>query len=101
MAHKEIRAALSELRSERGWSRERLSHRSFLLGGHGTSVAHISAIERGERRASARTILSLATALGVPAESFPEFRLAMARQSLDEREVGLDEAMRRLEASGL
>ncbi|MBN8866977.1 MAG: helix-turn-helix transcriptional regulator [Solirubrobacterales bacterium] len=98
---KGIQKLLRELRRDRGWSRELLSHHAFGIDQHGTSVALIAAIERGERHASARTMLALAAALDVSPECFPEFRLAIARIALDERVVGLDGALGRLEASEL
>lgn len=101
MRPKGIEELLPQLRKERGWSRERLSHQAFGIDSEGTSVAQISAIERGERRASARTMLAIAEALEIPPDSFPEYRLAVARIALDERQVGLEEAIGRLDESGI
>lgn len=98
MSIKGIAELLPELRAERGWSRERLSHEAFAIDHDGTSAAQIAAIERGVRRASARTIQALAQALEVPPARFPEYRLAVARLALDERAFGLDKAIERLDA---
>lgn len=96
-----IRELLPTLRKERGWSREVLSHHAFPIDESGTSVAQITAIERGARRASARTMLALAKALEIDPNEFAEYRLALARHLLDEEKVGLDAALGTLEDSGL
>lgn len=101
MATEGIAELLPELRRQRGWSRERLSHQAFGVDNDGTSAAQITAIERGARRASARTMLALAEALDVPPDFFPEYRLAVARLALDEKQVGLDRAIKALEQSSL
>jgi transcriptional regulator with XRE-family HTH domain len=101
MATASIRELLPILRKERGWSREVLSHHAFPIDDSGTSVAQITAIERGSRRASARTMLALAKALEIDPTEFAEYRLALARHALDEDRVGLDKALAALEKSGL
>lgn len=101
MAMKGIRDKLPELRNEKGWSRERLSHSAFRIDQEGTSAAQITAIERGTRRASARTIAALAKALDVAPTEFLEYRLALARHIFDEDKVGIDQAIKNLEKSGL
>jgi len=101
MTPKPISEQLRELREARGWSRERLSHEAYTIDEDGTSYAQITAIERGNRRASAATILALAEALEVDPEVFPEFRLALGRHLLDETKVGLAQAMKNLERSRL
>jgi transcriptional regulator with XRE-family HTH domain len=48
----------------------------------------------GSRAAPSIEMLeALATALGVPPDTYPEWRLAQARRSLEERQVGLVEAL--------
>lgn len=101
MALEGIRQRLPKLRKERGWSRERLAHVAYAIDPEGASAAQITAIERGDRRASARTILTLAEALEVDPYEFPEYRLAIARHVLDEDKVELDRAVKTLERSGL
>lgn len=101
MAAEPIGRQLREIREERGWSREVLSHHAYGIDPEGTSVAQITAIERGVRRASARTILALSKALEVDPSTFPEYRLALARHVLDEERVGLDQALASLEKSRL
>ena len=101
MAAKGIRERLPELRKAKGWSRERLSHSAFRIDEEGTSAAQITAIERGSRKASARTIAALAKALDVAPTEFLEYRLALARHVLDEEKVGLAQAIKNLETTGL
>jgi len=101
VASKTIRELLPALRKERGWSREVLSHHAYRIDSGGTSLAMITAIETGKRRASARTMLALAKALEIDPDEFAEYRLALARHVLDEERVGLDVAVKNLERSGL
>ena len=101
MATKGIRDRLPELRKAKGWSRERLSHSAFRIDEEGTSAAQITAIERGTRKASARTIAALAKALDVAPTEFLEYRLALARHVLDEDKVGLAQAIKNLEQTGM
>ncbi len=101
MAQKPINEQLRAIRESKGWSRERLSHEAYKVDRDGTSYAQITAIERGNRRASAATILALAEALEVDPEIFPEYRLALARHLLDEAKVGLTQAVKNLERSRL
>jgi len=101
MAVEGIQEILPRLRQERSWSRDRLSHEAYTVDPHGTSTAQIAAIEVGDRRASARTMLALAETLGVEPTIFPEFRLAVARLAIDEDAVGLSEALEELKGSGL
>lgn len=54
-------ANMKELRAERGWSQEDLSHRSGL---HNTAI---SKIERRARAPKFQTVVTLATAFEVPA----------------------------------
>jgi len=98
---KDIRETLPELRRERGWSRERLAHSAYAVDREGTSAAQIAAIERGVRRPSARTMAALAEAMEVSPTVFAEYRLALARHVLDERKVGLEQAMMNLETTRL
>jgi transcriptional regulator with XRE-family HTH domain len=98
---KDIRETLPDLRKAKGWSRDRLAHEAFDVDQKGTSGAQITAIERGKRRPSARTMAAMAEALEVAPAVFAEYRLALARHVLDEKKVGLDKAIENLEASGL
>jgi transcriptional regulator with XRE-family HTH domain len=94
---------LRRLRREAG-----LSQPALFRVVEGVSLDTIRALERdpavrpatGRGRArypSAATLAALATALGVAPEEFPEYRLAKARERLDERAVGLDAALATLD----
>jgi transcriptional regulator with XRE-family HTH domain len=50
-------------------------------------------IAKGRRNASAKMLARIARSLGKLPEEFPEVRLAQARAALDERVVGLDQAI--------
>lgn len=99
---------LRRLRRDRGLSQPKL-YRSV----EDLSLDTIRALERDpssagddQRRGRARypsteTLEKLAAALDVDPATFPEYRLAKARELLDERAVGLDEALATLELSEL
>lgn len=87
---------LRRLAKERGISMERIFIEAYDPDARGTSPALMKKVMRGERAITRRAIEGVAAALGVPPEEFPEYRLALARQQLDEREVGLDQALENL-----
>lgn len=60
------------------------------------SVTSINQMIRGELTPSLNALKAIAKALGVPPETFAEYRLAMARRSLDPGEVGLETALENL-----
>lgn len=62
------------------------------------STSTVQKVETGERRAQVPLLEAVAKVLGVAPDSFPEYRLAQARRLLDEREVGLSQALRNFEA---
>lgn len=84
---------LRRLAREHGTSLERIFNEAYDPETRGTSPAQMKKIMRGEREVKPHTIEAIATALGVAPDEFPEYRLALARQLLDEREVGLDQAL--------
>lgn len=90
-------ALLKRLREARGLSQEALAFRVYDAGEKMTAGA-IGQFERGVTRPLPSTVEKLAIALEVDPSVFPEYRLAVARRQLDEREVGLDEALRNLAA---
>lgn len=57
----------------------------------------ISQIETGRIRPEPATMRAIAVALGVEPNEWPEYRLAVLRESLDERVVGLDAAVHHAE----
>lgn len=87
--HERLRA----LREERGLSQPELFRRTVGVGFD--TVRGIETPPEGVRHRypSPQTLAAIADALELPADSFPEYRLALARRALDERIVGLDEAV--------
>lgn len=65
----------------------------------GSAVA-VSKMRQGELVPSIEGMRRLADVLEVEPEVFAEYRLAVVRESLDWREVGLDRAVKNLEALG-
>jgi transcriptional regulator with XRE-family HTH domain len=79
-------------------SRSVLSRRTVAYDGRGISEETIKAIENGtSAQPTIATIEAIAHALDVPPEEFPEYKLAVIRRQLDEREpphgVGLEQAL--------
>lgn len=62
--------------------------------GSGLSYSHIANLAAGRELPSRRALELLATAFGLPARYFAEYRLAEFRRQLDEREVGFATAYR-------
>jgi transcriptional regulator with XRE-family HTH domain len=93
-----IRDSLRSLMAERGLSFRRLAEKTRAVdpNGRGLSYGHISNLAKGERPTEP-TVRLLAKALELPPETFADYRIARLRASLDEREVGLDQALRTLE----
>ena len=97
----DFRAITTRLRVERGMTMEDLA---FEARRHAPSGAvSLSLIQKRLAPGSAATpssgmLQALAAALGVPPETYPEYRLAIARRALDEREVGLEAALATLSA---
>lgn len=95
---------IARLRQERG-----LSHGRFYLACHG-HVGHetLRRIQRDPdkhggtnglaRYPSAQILEIVSNALGIEPEEFPEYVLARARSSIDERQVGLETAFANLQA---
>jgi transcriptional regulator with XRE-family HTH domain len=95
---------IRRLREARGLSRPDLS----LLAG-GVSREMLQAIEtdparlteaqrQRQRYPSPTTLARVAKALDIEPDEFPEYRLALARNRLDDRVVGLDQALATLDA---
>ncbi len=62
--------------------------------GSGLSYSHLANLAAGRELPSRRALELLATAFGLPASYFAEYRLAEFRRQLDEREVGFATAYR-------
>lgn len=84
--------------AERGMSMEDLAFEARRRGGPKISSSRISKIKSGERPLGRELLEAFAEILGEPPAIFAEYRLALARAQLDEREVGLDQALANLEA---
>lgn len=92
MSIEPLGAKLRRLRVARGLSQEEVAFRMHDADGKATGGA-VGQFERGVTRPLPRTVEAIAAALDVPAEGFAEYRLALARRLLDEREVGLEAAL--------
>ncbi len=87
------------LRAEQGKSQDTLAYEARSHGGPaGLNSAWFSKVKKGQRPATPEFLRGIAGALGIPPESFVEYRLALARRQLDEREVGLEQAAENLVA---
>lgn len=83
---------LATLRVQKGLSQERLA----LNAGLDTNTVRFA--ENGRNRPGRETLEALARALKVDPREFPEYRLLLTRQSLDEAIVGLTSALATLAA---
>jgi len=82
-----------------GWSQDDLAYEARSHGGpRGLNSSWLSKVKLGQRPATLEFLRGIAGALGIEAERFVEYRLAKARQILDEREVGLEQAVANLTA---
>jgi transcriptional regulator with XRE-family HTH domain len=88
-----FRLRLRKLREERGLSQESLARATHAEGQEGLSVQSVAYYERGRQRPSRSHFEKLARGLGVDPNEWPEYRLAVWRESLDEKIVGLDVAL--------
>ena len=68
--------------------------RALDRAGTGLSYSHIANIAAGRELPSRRALELLARAFELPANYFPEYRIAELRRQLDEREVGFAAAYR-------
>jgi len=91
-------ARVKRLASEQGLSVSKVGYLAYDPDIKGTNPDTFKSVMAGRRRVTIPLIEAVAGALGVPANVFPEYRLAQARRRLDEREVGLEEAVAMLEA---
>jgi transcriptional regulator with XRE-family HTH domain len=92
---------VDELRAEQGMSLDTLAYEARSHGAPSTFVGSwLSQLRRGTRPMAPDILRGIAGALDVEPEAFAEYRLAMARRQLDEREVGLDQAATNLTQLG-
>lgn len=93
---------LRALAAERGTSVERVGTAAYDPAVEGTSLGMLRKVIGGQRAPNRALIEAVATALSVHPDEFAEYRLLVARESLDERVVGLDAALdqlRRIESA--
>ena len=88
---------LDRLAKEKGKTLSRVRLDAYDPNVKGTNPESLKRVISRERPLRPEQIAALAGAVGVPPEHFPEYRLALARRALDEREVGLDQAVKTLE----
>lgn len=62
----------------------------------GLSSGYLHRLAQGKDRPSIEAFEVIAAAIGVGPETFGEYRLAVARRQLDERDVGLGQALQNL-----
>lgn len=96
-AIKQLHERLPKLRKQRNLGQQALYKRAGDV-----SFETIRAAERppghpNHRYPSAEKLAAIAQGLGMAAEDFPEYRLALARAGLDETVVGINEAVARLD----
>jgi transcriptional regulator with XRE-family HTH domain len=91
------------VRRERGLSQDDLAYEARKHGApKALNSSWYSKVKRGDRPLTTEFLTGIAGALKIPPETFAEYRLAIARQQLDEQIVGLDGALanlRELEAA--
>lgn len=87
---------LRRLARERKVSLASIGYRAYHPGVKGTSPATFNKVLQGTRSVNAALIEAVAEVLEVKPEEFPEYQLALARQQLDENEVGLERALANL-----
>ena len=90
--------ALRALMGERGLTYRGLAETTRALDGRGMTHAHINMLANGHDRPSMRAMELIATACEVPPDYFAEYRLGAAMRELDPAEVGLDQALKNLNA---
>lgn len=88
---------LRRLAEERGTSVNRVLHDAWDTEVRGTSPDFARKVMSGSRALTPTLIIAVAGALDVPPEEFPEYRLARAREDLDEELQGLERALEALE----
>jgi transcriptional regulator with XRE-family HTH domain len=95
-ANAPLAQALPALMRQHAITYRALAARTQLLdrAGSGLSYSHIANLAAGRELPSRRALELLATAFGLPASYFAEYRLAEFRRQLDEREVGFATAYR-------
>jgi transcriptional regulator with XRE-family HTH domain len=90
--------ALRALMHARGLTYRRLAESIGELDAKGMTHAHLNMLANGHDKPSMRAMELIAAACGVDPDYFAEYRLAVAMRELDPDVVGLEEALRNLNA---
>lgn len=90
-------ASIKQLRGERKMSQEDVAFAVRSIDPDAKVTAGgVSQIENSKYRPTVEVMEALARVFGVAPEDWLEYRLALARRSLDEREVGAERALANL-----
>lgn len=89
----ELGAALRALRTDREYSLGRLSRALYDAGSGIYEASFISQMETGKKAVPVAFLLGVGALLEPTIRELPQYHLAQARRLLDEREVGLEEAL--------
>lgn len=91
---------LREIYEDRRLSHRKVAALTKAIDGKGLQPGTIGNIASGRDRGSAAALALIGAALGIDPRRFSEYQLSVMRASLDEREVGLPQAMANLRALG-
>lgn len=90
--------ALRALMEERGLTYRKLADATRRIDGKGLTHAYINMLANGHDKPSLRAIELIASATDAQPTYFAEYRLAVAMRELDPAEVGLEQALKNLNA---
>jgi transcriptional regulator with XRE-family HTH domain len=90
--------ALRSLMEAQGLSYRGLAEAIRKIDEQGITHAHLNMLANGHDKPSMRVMELIARACDVPPEFFAEYRLAIAMRELDPAVVGLDQALKNLNA---
>jgi hypothetical protein len=94
---KDFPTRVKELARDRGLSVAQVGYAAYDRNVRGTNPDTFKSVMAGRRAVTPALIEVVASVLAVEPDEFHEYRLAHARRLLDEREVGLDQALANLE----
>jgi uncharacterized Zn finger protein len=94
---RDFAAQVKVLAAERGISVAQVGFQAYDPAVKGTNPDTMKSVMAGRRRPTPVLMEAVARVLDVAPDAFAEYRLALARNQLDEREVGLGAAVAHLE----